>query len=63
MRRNCALLKRFWHSVVGYNYRMTNLHAALGMAQMEKLDGFLKKREKISEIYQDLLISEDMIFT
>ena len=53
--------KRFWHSVVGYNYRMTNLQAALGMAQMEKLEGFLKKREKISEIYQDLLISEDMI--
>ncbi len=29
--------KRYWHEVVGYNYRMTNLQAAIGLAQLERM--------------------------
>ena len=29
--------KRYWHEIVGFNYRMTNLQAAVGVAQMERL--------------------------
>ena len=33
------------HDEMGYNYRMPNINAALACAQLEKLDGFLKKKE------------------
>ena len=32
--------KRYWHDVVGYNYRLTNLQASIGVAQLAKLDSF-----------------------
>ena len=44
--------KRYWHTQVGYNYRMTNLQAALGLAQLERIDGFLAKKRQIMEWYQ-----------
>ena len=44
--------KRYSHDIVGYNYRMTNLQAALGCGQMEKIDYFLEKRREISETYK-----------
>jgi len=40
------------HSEIGFNYRMTNLEAALGLAQMDKLDGFIAKKRKFHEIYK-----------
>jgi len=44
--------KRYWHTEVGYNYRMTNLQAALGVAQMERIDEFLAKRQQIMQWYR-----------
>lgn len=44
--------KRYWHDVIGFNYRMTNLQAAIGVAQLKKLDNFLKKKRKIAELYK-----------
>ena len=44
--------KGYYHSEIGFNYRMTNLEAALGLAQMRKLNGFLAKKKKFSEIYK-----------
>jgi len=35
----------YYHPEVGFNYRMTNIEAALGLAQMERLKEFLEKRE------------------
>lgn len=42
------------HDEVGYNYRMTNLQAALGVAQMEELPEFIKRKQKNYEIYKEL---------
>jgi len=36
--------KRYWHSEIGFNYRITNLQAALGLAQLERIEEFLDKR-------------------
>jgi len=42
---------RFIHHEVGYNYRLTNLQAALGIAQMEELPGFIDIKKRNYEIY------------
>lgn len=47
--------KRYWHEVAGFNYRMTNMQAAIGVAQMERIDSFLDKRAKICERYAEKL--------
>ena len=41
----------YLHDVVGYNYRMTNISAAVGCAQMERLDDFLAAKRRIRERY------------
>ncbi len=47
--------QRYWHEVVGFNYRMTNLQAALGVAQLEKIDSFIERKRKIAKIYGSFL--------
>ncbi len=42
----------FVHDEVGFNYRLPNINAALGCAQMEHLPGFLEKKRRITEQYQ-----------
>ena len=44
--------RRYWHSEVGFNYRMTNLQAALGLSQLEEIDNFLHIREVQLERYR-----------
>ena len=43
----------FNHDMIGYNYRLPNLNAALLVAQMENLDSFLKKKRKIANSYDE----------
>lgn len=43
------------HDEVGYNYRLTNLQAALGLAQMEQLEDFIAHKEKMYEFYRERL--------
>lgn len=43
----------FVHEEVGYNYRMTNLQAALGLAQMEQLEGFIETKKKNYDLYRE----------
>jgi perosamine synthetase len=43
--------RRYWFPVVGYNYRMTNIAAAIGLAQMERIDSHLAARQNIAAGY------------
>ena len=42
------------HDEIGYNYRMTNLQAALGVAQMEELPKFIRRKQRNYELYKEL---------
>ena len=44
----------FYHVISGFNFRMTNFQAALGLAQINKINKFLKKRKKIFKFYRDI---------
>lgn len=47
--------QRFIHEELGWNLRMTNLQAALGVAQLERIDEFVAKKRWIGQTYQTLL--------
>ena len=47
--------KRYWHDVIGFNYRMTNMQAAVGVAQLEKIDEFITRKREIAKVYNSLL--------
>lgn len=47
--------RRYWFPVVGYNYRMTNIQAALGLAQLERIDDYLTARDEIDAWYREEL--------
>lgn len=47
--------KEYWHDVLGYNYRMTNICAAIGLAQLEQADTILQKKRRIAQHYQTAL--------
>lgn len=50
--------KHYWHDVVGYNFRLTDLQAAVGCAQLENLDFILERKRKVFEAYQSCLTRE-----
>ena len=45
--------RRYWYDVVGFNYRMTNLQAAVGAAQVDKLDMLIARRRQLAAWYQE----------
>lgn len=47
--------KRFIHDELGWNYRFTNLQAAIGLAQLEKLDEHVKRKKNMGKLYTELL--------
>ncbi len=47
--------REYWHDVVGYNYRMTNICAAIGLAQLEGVHETLKQKRRLAHRYQDKL--------
>lgn len=47
--------RRYWFPVIGYNYRMTNIAAAIGLAQLERIDWHLQRRLEIAAWYQEHL--------
>lgn len=51
----CFTEKRFIHDDVGYNYRMTNLQAAVGCGEMGHIDEYRIKKFEIAKIYNDIL--------
>ena len=57
-RRDHAMSKdsRYWHPERGYNYRMTNLQAAIGRSQLYRIEEVLARKKKIFELYHSNLI-------
>jgi perosamine synthetase len=47
--------KRYWHDLAGFNFRMTNMQAAVGVAQMERIDELLNRKRSIFRAYDALL--------
>ena len=47
--------REYWHDVVGYNYRMTNIEAALGLAQLERADEFISNKRALAVRYTNAL--------
>jgi perosamine synthetase len=47
--------RRYWHPWIGFNYRMTNLQAAVGCAQMERIDEILESKRRAAQWYADRL--------
>jgi len=47
--------KRFVHEELGFNFRMTNMQAALGIAQLERLDEFAQRKRAMGKRYTELL--------
>lgn len=50
-----AFDREYWHDVVGYNYRMTNICAAIGLAQLERLPALLAQKRNVFLGYRDAL--------
>ena len=52
----------FNHDIVGYNYRMPNLNAALLVAQLENLDNFISSKRKLANVYETFFNSNNYVF-
>ncbi len=44
--------RRYYHEVIGFNYRMTNMQAAVGSAQLERVEKFIKRKIQIALYYK-----------
>jgi perosamine synthetase len=60
-RNLCFGEDRFIHEELGYNYRMTNIQAALGVAQLEQIDNIIEKKRWIGDTYNKLLKDIEVI--
>jgi perosamine synthetase len=47
--------KRYWHPFMGYNYRMTNMQAAVGLAQVEKIEEYIEIKRQNAKKYNEKL--------
>lgn len=45
--------RQYWHDVIGYNYRMTNVCAAIGLAQLERADELLSRKRQVAQWYAE----------
>lgn len=54
--------RQYWHDVIGYNYRMTNICAAIGLAQLEQIDTFLAQKRQVAQWYKDKIKNDGIIF-
>lgn len=54
--------RQYWHDVVGYNYRMTNICAAIGVAQLEQVDQFISRKIEIATLYKEGLKNSNIEF-
>lgn len=54
--------REYYHDIIGYNYRMTNICAAIGLAQLERADELIKKKIQIAKWYEEKLKNLPVIF-
>ncbi len=47
--------KKYWHIDVGYNYRMTNMQAAVGLGQLENVEWHIGQRKRVADLYKKFL--------
>ncbi|MBF0156826.1 MAG: DegT/DnrJ/EryC1/StrS family aminotransferase [Magnetococcales bacterium] len=50
-----AAYREYWHDVIGYNYRMSNICAAIGLAQLEQADAFIARKRRLATWYREEL--------
>lgn len=53
--------RKYWHTAVGYNYRMTNLQAAIGCAQLERLPELQAGRQRVVDAYRKALAGSGVV--
>jgi perosamine synthetase len=61
-RNLCFSTDRFVHNELGYNYRMTNVQAAIGVAQLENINSAIQKKRWIGSLYNKFLENVDGIY-
>lgn len=54
--------KEYWHDELAFNYRMTNICAAIGLAQLEQADFILRRKREINECYVKWLKNSGLVF-
>lgn len=57
-----SLERRYWHDEIGFNYRLTNICAAIGLAQMERVDEILARKRTVARLYREMLSGRGLIF-
>ena len=54
--------QEYWHDILAYNYRMTNICAAIGLAQLHKIEEILIKKRQIADWYREGLQGLPLVF-
>jgi perosamine synthetase len=54
--------RTYWHDVVGFNFRMTNLCAAIGLAQLERVRELVEAKKRIAAAYREICRDERVVF-
>lgn len=54
--------REYWHDVIGYNYRMTNICAAIGLAQLGRVEQILERKVQIAALYEKIFEGSKVVF-
>ncbi|WP_372763565.1 DegT/DnrJ/EryC1/StrS family aminotransferase [Litorivivens sp.] len=57
-----SLTREYWHDEIGFNFRMTNICAAIGLAQLENADSILQQKRVIADWYRENLTGAPLAF-
>ena len=60
--QSVSLDRQYWHAEVGYNYRMTNICAAIGLGQLEQVEEILEKKQILTNWYKKNLSNTNLNF-
>ncbi|MCW3463972.1 DegT/DnrJ/EryC1/StrS family aminotransferase [Chitinophaga nivalis] len=54
--------REYWHDIIGYNYRMTNICAAIGLAQLQRVEDILARKRKVAKTYEAAFEGTGIVF-